>query len=142
MAVPDAQSLLYYRKRKAFCGSIQCLLSALRFEDITIAPRQYDHTNVSRLVQVFKDVGCKRPPEENHVAALISTERLQQIREEISEENRGGRKAKDQDMQSVSRNGLSLLCLQGRHRIEAAKRFLHPDDRWWMVDLYKEEGET
>jgi len=29
-----------------------------------------------------------------------------------------------------------LECLHGRHRIEAAREFLLPTDRWWTVDLY------
>ena len=31
-----------------------------------------------------------------------------------------------------------LICLHGRHRIEAAKKYLHPDDKWWVVDLYSD----
>ncbi|KAL5331286.1 hypothetical protein ACEPPN_000816 [Leptodophora sp. 'Broadleaf-Isolate-01'] len=35
-----------------------------------------------------------------------------------------------------------LECLHGRHRIEAAREFLLPTDRWWVVDLYLPELNT
>jgi hypothetical protein len=32
--------------------------------------------------------------------------------------------------------GFQLRCLHGLHRIQAAREFLFPPDRWWTVDLY------
>jgi hypothetical protein len=32
--------------------------------------------------------------------------------------------------------GFQLECLHGRHRIQAAREFLSPKDKWWTVDLY------
>ena len=34
-----------------------------------------------------------------------------------------------------------LKCLHGRHCIEAAKKYLHPDNKWWIFDLYT-DGEV
>jgi hypothetical protein len=31
-----------------------------------------------------------------------------------------------------------LPFLEGRHRIEAARRFLTEDDRWWIAELYSD----
>jgi hypothetical protein len=31
---------------------------------------------------------------------------------------------------------VKLECLHGQHRILAAKEFLAPSKRWWVVDLY------
>ena len=34
------------------------------------------------------------------------------------------------------REELQLDVLHGRHRLQAGKLYLYPEDRWWVVDLY------
>ena len=129
----------YLNRRRAFCGSIKCPIRRLRYESITVDPRQLDPKNVARLLGVFQLEGCRRLEPQNHVPALIS----QAVWHTLLEHLPGGQSSLNPP------NGApvqvdpqhDLKCLHGRHRIEAAKKYLHPDDKWWIVDLYT-DGEV
>lgn len=134
MAASTIESQTYLNQRHAFCGSIKCLIRRLRFESIIVDPRQLDPKNVIRLFEVFKLEGCRRLEAQNHVPALISQTVLNALLEHVP----GGLASlnlRDQTPVHVDPNH-DLKCLHGRHRIETAKKYLHSDDEWWIVDLY------
>lgn len=117
---------IYHRKHEAFLGSIKCPLRRLRHESIDINPRQYDPKNVARLIEIFKKQECRRLELGHHVPALISQEVYNTLAMVL---NQGAEPAFVEPMEDIT-------YLRGRHRIEAARKYLHPDDMWWIVDLY------
>ena len=134
MAASTIETQTYLKQRHAFCGSIKCPIRRLRYEFIAVDPRQLDPKNVARLLGIFKLEGCRRLEPQNHVPALISRTSLNALLEYVP----GGLSSlnlHDETPVHVDPNH-DLTCLHGRHRIEAAKKYLHPDDKWWIVDLY------
>ena len=125
-----ADTDIYRKKRQAFCGSIKCPLQRLQYEPIQKNPRQFDEKNVTRLIEIFKLVKCRRLVVEHHIPARIS----QDMFDELDRQVVGGITPSSEP--ELVRPSRSLTYFRGRHRIEAAKKFLHPDDRWWTVDLY------
>ncbi len=134
MATGTVETQVYLNQRHAFYGSIKCPMRRLRYESITVDPRQLDPKNVARLFGIFKLEGCRRFESQNHVPALISQTVLNGLLEQIP----GGQLSLNpQDKTPLHVDPKhDLKCLHGRHRIEAAKKYLHPDDKWWIVDLY------
>ena len=133
MADSTIETQTYLNQRRAFCGSIKCPIRRLRFESITVDPRQLDPRNVARLLEIFKLEGCRRLEPQNHVPALISPLVFNALVERVP----GGLNPQDQTPVLVDPTS-DLKCLHGRHRIEAAKKYLHPDEKWWIIDLYVE----
>ncbi len=130
MASTTIETRTYLNQSRAFCGSIKCPIRRLRFESITIDPRQLDLKNVARILEIFNLEGCRRLELQNHVPALISQTVLHALLQGVP----GGRL--EDEVPSLVDPKHDLKCLHGRHRIEAAKKYLHPDDKWWIVDLY------
>lgn len=141
MAADNSEAQNCLHQRHAFCGSIKCPIRRLRYESINVDPRQLDFKNVARLVGVFKLEGCRRLESQNHVPALISRAALHTLLEHIPR-GQSSLDLKDKDgVPFLVDPPNDLTCLHGRHRIEAAKKYLHPDDKWWVVDLYA-DGEV
>ena len=67
---------------------------------------------------------------QNHVPALIS----QTVLHTLLQSKPGGRL--ENEVPSLVDPQHDSKFLHGRHRTEAAKKYLHPDDKWWIVDLY------
>ena len=115
---------VFREKSRSFYGSFKIPLEKLRHENLPENPRQFDEKNVERLVNVFKKEGCQRREAENHVPALISRPEISSVPPRAEE-----------DLPSYNPSN-PLVFLHGRHRLEAAQRFLREQDRWWVVDLY------
>lgn len=125
MADSTIESQTYLNQRRAFCGSIKCPIRRLRFESITVDPRQLDPSNVARILEIFKLEGCRRLEPQNHVPALLSQPVFNALVERIP----GGLNLQDQTTVLMDPTS-NLKCLHGRHCIEAAKKYLHP-----LVDI-------
>ena len=78
-------------------------------------------------MEVFKLAGCQRLEEGNHIPVLVDRLKL---------ENLGLQESDKQGTPRYIVPNFDVVYLHGRHRVEAAKQFLHPDDRWWVVDVY------
>lgn len=113
-------------RKKAFCGSYRILLRYLIPEDGSETSRQLDRENVARMIKVFELEGCLRLEPTHYVPALISREQFGLSAQQ---------NATDPPTLTPSEN---LKYLHGRHRIEAARKFLPSSDWWWVVDLYFE----
>jgi Protein of unknown function (DUF3723) len=121
----SARDLKNFReKSRAFCGTFKVPLEKLQYEDPPENPRQFDGKNAARLLDVFHMQGCHPRESDNHVPALIS-------RSAVPE----GPLSLDGDLPLFNPDR-PLIYLHGRHRLEAAHRFLTGNDRWWVVDLY------
>jgi len=125
-------------KHQAFCGSAKLWIRQFRSEDPITNPRQYDPKNVSRLTQIFKLEGCLRLHPEHHVPVVVSRQRLNDALRTDKSSVEALRSAKEPGLLSLNE---SVTYLHGAHRLEAGNSFLHPDDRWWVADLYLAERE-
>ncbi|KAH8800830.1 hypothetical protein F5884DRAFT_862755 [Xylogone sp. PMI_703] len=118
---------IFREKSRAFYGSAKVSLDKLQHEELPYNPRQKDDKNIERLVRIFRSDGCDPLDPENHVPVLVSRRILPR------EPFRVG------DDYQVFDPDQPLVYLEGRHRIEAARKFLEGDDRWWVVDLYSDD---
>ncbi len=125
-------------KNQAFCGSAKLWIRQFRPEDPITNPRQYDPKNVSRLARIFELEGCLRLHPDHHVPVIVSRQRLNNALRLDESSIEALRSAKEPSLLSLHE---SVSYLHGAHRLEAGNRFLHPDDRWWVADLYLEERE-
>lgn len=122
-------------RTRAYRGSIACPLRNLRFENQYINPRQLDKKNIERILAIFELQGCLRLEPENSIPALIAPATLAAIVQTLPEDRRNLQLAgkKPAILSDVPQD---IVCLHGQHRVEAAKRFLGPGEKWWVVDLY------
>jgi hypothetical protein len=98
-----------------------------------------------RLLEVFELEGCRRLEEENFVEALITNDTLENAlhRSGLSEGSfKVNSLAAIQGVGSIPKLDLdcAIQCLNGMHRVSAAKQYLDNNDQWWVVKLYKEES--
>jgi hypothetical protein len=117
---------IFREKSRAFCGSVKIPLDKLRGEELPENPRQFDEKNVARLLDIFNKDGCQRREPDNHVPVLIARSALPE-----------GPLRVGSDLQLFNPDH-PLTCLHGRHRLEAARKFLSGNDRWWVADLYSD----
>lgn len=135
----DEQLRRFEEKQTCFRGSARIHLKHLRFEDFTEDQNRLflDPKNVARLIQVFTLEGCLRLDIEHHIPAIVKERDLQKS---LSVSNVVGgdlfKRGAPPELKFAA--DVTLICLHGRHRLEAAKKFLLPGDLWWTVDLYSE----
>ena len=126
----SAKDLQVFReKSRTFCGSFRVPLDKLEYEKLPSNPRQRDGKNVTRLLDVFRAEGCQPREPENHVPALISRSAMTRL---------GGASGKVFEEPQWFIPESPLQVLHGRHRLDAARKFLKGADRWWVVDLYSD----
>lgn len=125
-------------KNQAFRGAVKLWIRQFSPESPLTNPRQFDPRNLSRLIQIFKLEGCLRLPSEHHVPVLVRRQHLDDALRTDQISVNALRSAQEPQFLSL-RSGVTYL--QGAHRLEAGRNFLHPDDRWWVADLYLEELE-
>ena len=94
-----------------------------------------DSRNVKRLTRVFKLQGCRREDPPNAIPVVVGTEFLAQqglhpwtLRSYVS-------------TQLPLLSG-KVICLHGKHRICAAREFLHASDQWWTVKIFDSGRES
>lgn len=84
-----------------------------------------------RLQSIFDLEGCQRSEEQNFVDVMVSRADLDALDEDqVSREL-----SCDWSSMPTIHHG-EVQCLSGRHRIEAAKQHLVPNDRWWIARLF------
>lgn len=127
----SAKDLQIFReKSRTFCGTFRIPLDKLQPEKLPENPRQRDGKNVARLLDVFRREECQRRGPENHVLALVSQSVVPQVR---SHDKVG---VEGELPLFVPETPLQILY--GKHRLEAARRFLKGNDRWWVADLHSD----
>ncbi len=124
----SAKDLQIFReKSRTFCGSVKIPLDKLQHEELPENPRQFDKKNVARLLDDFRREGCQRREPDNHVPVLISRSALPEGLLRVSD-----------DFQLFQPEH-PLTYLDGRHRLEAARKFFTDrNSRWWIADLYSD----
>jgi hypothetical protein len=111
-------------------------LESLEFWD----GREVDQSIVRNLVEIFQKspYGCDREHDLHVIKGHVDPNDLDHILElsnltledlQTSLDSQGFRPR-------IETGNLKIRCLDGRHRVEAAKCFLIPSDLWWTVKLY------
>ena len=121
---------LFREKSRTFCGLVKVPIDKLHHETIPTNPRQFDNKNVARLLKVFEDNECLRLEPDHYVSALISRDALPQF---LRSGNIGDFILQEPQFFEPEH---PLIYLHGRHRLEAAKKYLAANDKWWVVKLY------
>jgi hypothetical protein len=99
--------------------------------------RQIDRKIIEQLKRDFEGEGCVREEPTNRIPAIIEDRTLQAGLEKlVTSVNNFKATSKDDPPKLYLARDVKLECLHGQHRILAAKEFLAPSQRWWVVDLY------
>lgn len=124
-------------RRLKYRGAACISLDALQFYEDDL--KTLDAKNVERLVEVFSREGCQRQPIRNHVLVLITESCLDLALETsgISASSLITRRPGHYPHLRLP-SDTRLVCLNGKHRIQAGREFLPARDKWWIVDLYLE----
>ncbi|KAF1353041.1 hypothetical protein EJ07DRAFT_134654 [Lizonia empirigonia] len=126
-------------KAKFYRGIVKVPLDGLDFDHSLVVDkrRELSEQNVLRLVRIFGRKGCLRLQEENVINAVILDKDLPALLSFgpsafTPEKLRQITWARDAPALSSGK----LKCVSGLHRIEAAKRCLDENDKWWPVRLF------
>jgi len=115
---------IFREKSRTFCGSVKIPLDKICHEELPNNPRQFNKKDVTTLLDFFRSEDCLRLDPEHYVPALISRSAVPRGL------HPGGEPPRFNPEHPV-------VCLHGRHRLEAARKFFTGDEnRWWVVDLY------
>lgn len=120
-----------------FHGYAKVELKHLEFRFSLFGMRVFDPSNSKALREKFENDECARREPQNFIGAVVNNDLLEQI---IAESDTNPSILKDE----TALPWLSfpeetrILCLYGKHRVEAAKHALLPGDRWWSLAFYSE----
>lgn len=90
--------------------------------------REIDETHVRKLIADYKVSGCKRFDSRNAVQVVVNGL-------ENNEWHTLSRNANDAPV--INPHGsVRMICIHGRHRLEAAKRHLPAVEGYWLAELY------
>ncbi|KAF8246772.1 hypothetical protein K440DRAFT_601988, partial [Wilcoxina mikolae CBS 423.85] len=104
-----------------YLGTVRVDISSIRFE---VLDSENDLTNSLNPLITAYTFECERDRPENYASGLLDSTTY---------------------TNAILENGhlklppKSILCLEGRKRILAAKEFLPKDDQWWTIRLYSDE---
>ena len=124
-------------KAKYYRGIVKVPLDALDFDHPLVLGKRRDisEQNVQRLERIFERNGCLRLQEENVINAVVLDEDLPDLlSSSVStvEQLRQVTWARDAPVLGSG----NIRCISGLHRIQAAKRYLNENDKWWSVRLF------
>jgi hypothetical protein len=131
-----AQELRLYAERFVqYRGTARVRLDNLHFE--WNEPRELSRKNVERLKEIFRTENVHRLEPRNHIPAVVEEAELDAATRtsEVSAENLL-RNPDDGPPLLIFPPSHRVICLHGRHRIQAARETLPPTDAWWTVDFY------
>jgi hypothetical protein len=124
-------------KARCYRGIVKVPLNTLDFDHPLVLGkrREISEQNVQRLERIFERNGCLRLQEENVVNAVVLDQELPILLSSSAptvEQLRQVTWARDAPALNLG----NIRCLSGLHRIEAAKRYLDENDKWWPVRLF------
>ena len=124
-------------RARCYRGIVKVPLNTLDFDHPSVlgTRREISEQNVQRLERIFERTGCLRLQEENVINAIVIDEELYSLLSSgttTAEQLRQIAWARDAPALNLG----DLRCLSGLHRIEAAKRYLDENDKWWPVRLF------
>ena len=95
--------------------------------------RDLDDQNMNRLVGIFKLQGCKRESTANAISVLVERS---VIGKEHAQQGSSSSAVHSIIPARLPFLDAKVLCLQGKHRIYAARKFLPYGDWWWTVKIF------
>ncbi|KIW36055.1 uncharacterized protein PV06_11635 [Exophiala oligosperma] len=133
--VLDQEARIEEERKQRFYGSARVDLDALTFD--TSPACQVHEPNIERLVSAFQRAGCLRLHPQYHVPAIV-------VKGELDTAIANAASSQDALLHHdpskwptlIFPDTLRIQCLHGRHRVEAGRRYLSVNDRWWVVDFY------
>lgn len=134
--VEDIEKKLYQDRGSSFRGTARIRFAHLRFGELS--PRHPNERITTYLKEKFSNEGCLRLDPKNHIPAVISQAILDaaiQASPNVSQDSLLENQRKQPPELRLS-EGVTIECLQGLHRIAAAKIVLPRRDWWWTIDLY------
>ena len=127
-------------RRLNYRGTARVSLDVLQF--LVDDSQELDENNVERLKRIFQREGCRRQFVSNHILVAIDQACLDTALglSRLSSAALFAQPSNDTGVGDYPElqfpDGVRLTCLHGRHRIQAAREFLSPHDKWWIADLY------
>ncbi|KAK3672623.1 hypothetical protein LTR78_007435 [Recurvomyces mirabilis] len=113
---------------RRFLGYARVALSALHFnQQSDLGHRNVSDRNVSRILRIFKIEGCQRKDENHFLTGIVDG--AEDLREALTS-------APSAYEQLPVLPHCRVECLNGLHRILAAREHLDQNDQWWIVRLY------
>ena len=98
---------------------------------------ELDKAHVEYLLEIFRREGCRPQPVQNHILVLIHQSCLHTALERPGIDAVAPITPPVEDYRMLQLPvGTKLECLHGKHRIQAARDFLSPREKWWVADLY------
>jgi hypothetical protein len=109
----------------------------VRIEKLKLPIGELRDSVLQKLKGVFREGGCRPLDAQNHVLATISQACLDDALRisNISADELLNPENREYPVLKISDN-MKLDCLQGLHRLQAAKDIMPWKDQWWAVDLY------
>jgi hypothetical protein len=95
-----------------------------------------DRENVEYLKGCFRKEGCRQVDVGNHIPALIDQQSLDDALQAAGISANQLRSPSGGYPELAFPDGFQLECLHGKDRIQAAREYLSPRNKWWAVDLY------
>ena len=122
-------------KREYFLGSAKVDIDSLSFDPFF--SRDIHHQNSERLLSSYELTGCLQFESSHHIPAVIDENDLAEAlsRAGSTYDMAQGRDHTQWPMLSFTAQS-QVECLRGKHRIDAARAYLRPGLRWWVVDFY------
>lgn len=95
--------------------------------------RDLDDRNVNRLIDIFKSQGCKRESTANAISVLVQRSAIE---EALARQGSSSLAVHSIVPAQLPYLNAKVLCLQGKHRIHAARKVLPYGDWWWTVKIF------
>ena len=95
--------------------------------------RDLDDRQVKRLLHIFKQQGCQREDTTNAISILVAKTASGNGPTQQDSSGSGVHSVVSAQLPHLNSK---VLCLHGKHRIYAARKFLKNDDRWWTAKVF------
>jgi len=118
------ENQLYRDRGSCFRGTVRVRFAHLRFGDL--CPREANEKVTATLRDAFANEGCLRLEPKNHIPAIINQANLDLAVHATPGATEASILAGHKKLPYELRfpDGISIECLQGLHRVEAAKKML------------------
>jgi hypothetical protein len=119
-------------KHAKYRGSAQVSIEHLDFPHPC---RHIDINVIGQLIRNFEGEGCIK--DTNRIPAIINDSILYAGLNKLETSAESFKAISNSAPPRLHlERGVKVECLHGQHRVLAAKKFLDPSERWWIVDFY------
>ena len=119
----------YAQLDRHFQGYARINLDNVKFD----SGRDLEDRNVKRLVGIFQLQGCERRNTANAISVLVERKTLENVLPQQSSPTSTSYSITPGQLPHLD---TKVRCLQGKHRIHAARKVLRGLDRWWPAKVF------